>query len=131
MAKLKLGAIEDLKPVTLTIELPAALHRDLVAYAEVLARERAQGTIEPGKLIAPLLALEHLEFELREPLCDVYWHGPKIPHGQGCVEPDREPASFAAARHAHLSARGVRAMANSRKGCHIRADARRSCARAR
>ena len=57
MANLKLGAIEDLKPVRLTIELPAALHRDLVAYAEVLARETAQATIEPAKLIAPSLSL--------------------------------------------------------------------------
>ncbi len=56
MAKLKLGAIEDQKPVRLTVELPAALHRDLVAYAEVLARETARGSIEPGKLIAPMLA---------------------------------------------------------------------------
>ena len=39
MAKLKLGPIADDKPVKLTIELPALLHRDLVAYAEVLARE--------------------------------------------------------------------------------------------
>ena len=39
MAKLKLGAIEERKPVRLTIELPAPVHRDLVAYAEVLARE--------------------------------------------------------------------------------------------
>ena len=56
MAKLKLGAIEDLKPVRLTIELPAAVHRDLLAYAEALARQTAQGTIEPAKLIAPMLA---------------------------------------------------------------------------
>ena len=56
MAKLKLGAIEDLKPVGLTIELPAAVHRDLLAYAEALARQTAQGTIEPAKLIAPMLA---------------------------------------------------------------------------
>ena len=33
MAKLKLGAIPDDKPVKLTIELPAAVHRDLIAYA--------------------------------------------------------------------------------------------------
>ncbi len=32
MAKLKLGAIDDDKPVKLTVELPAAIHRDLVAY---------------------------------------------------------------------------------------------------
>jgi hypothetical protein len=56
MSKLKLGAIEDDKPVRLTIELPATLHRDLVAYAQALARETAQGAIEPAKLIAPMLA---------------------------------------------------------------------------
>jgi hypothetical protein len=56
MAKLKLGAIEDSKPIRLTIELPAAVHRDLLAYAEVLARETAQASIEPAKLIAPMLA---------------------------------------------------------------------------
>lgn len=56
MAKLKLGAIEDDKPVRLTIELPAALHRDLVAYAQALARETARETPEPAKLIAPMLA---------------------------------------------------------------------------
>ena len=54
MAKLKLGAIEDDKPVRLTIELPAALHRDLVAYAEALSRE-TQTAVDPAKLIAPML----------------------------------------------------------------------------
>ena len=44
MAKLKLGAIEDDKPVKMTIELPAALHRDLVAYAQALARETGAGS---------------------------------------------------------------------------------------
>ena len=56
MAKLKLGAIEDDKPVKMTIELPAALHRDLVAYAKALARETAREALEPAKLIAPMLA---------------------------------------------------------------------------
>lgn len=55
MAKLKLAAIEDDKPVKLTIELPAATHRDLVAYGQALARESGQGTIEPAKLIGPML----------------------------------------------------------------------------
>ena len=55
MAKLKLGAIEDDKPVRLTIELPAALHRDLVAYAEALSRETAHSAVDPAKLIAPML----------------------------------------------------------------------------
>src|SRR5450631_2581216 len=39
MAKLKLGAIADDKPVKLTVELPAAIHQDLLAYAKALARE--------------------------------------------------------------------------------------------
>ena len=56
MAKLKLGTILDDKPVRLTIDLPAALHRDLVAYAEALGRETGQAQIEPAKLIGPMLA---------------------------------------------------------------------------
>ena len=55
MTKLKLGAIPDDKPVKITLELPADVHRDLVAYAEALARETGQ-THEPAKLIAPMLA---------------------------------------------------------------------------
>jgi hypothetical protein len=56
MAKLKLGAIEDDKPVKLAIELPASLHRDLVAYARALSSETAQNAVDPAKLIAPMLA---------------------------------------------------------------------------
>jgi hypothetical protein len=56
MGKLKLGAIEDDKPVKLTLELPASVHQDLVAYAEILARETAQTIKDPAKLIAPMLA---------------------------------------------------------------------------
>jgi hypothetical protein len=56
MAKLKLGAIPDDKPVKLTIELPAAVHRDLIAYAAALDRETGQSVSEPAKLIAPMLA---------------------------------------------------------------------------
>ncbi|MFT8988700.1 MAG: DUF2274 domain-containing protein [Gluconobacter albidus] len=55
MTKLKLGAITDDKPIKMTIELPAALHRDLVAYAEVLARETDQPVSDPAKLIAPMV----------------------------------------------------------------------------
>lgn len=55
MAKLKLGALIDDKPVRVTVELPAAVHRDLLAYAEVLAAETGHVT-EPVKLIAPMLA---------------------------------------------------------------------------
>ena len=34
MSKLKLGSIEDDKPVRLTMKLPATVYRDLTAYAE-------------------------------------------------------------------------------------------------
>ncbi len=56
MAKLKLGKIPDDKPVRLTIELPAAIHSDLVAYANALGRETGQSAVEPAKLIGPMLA---------------------------------------------------------------------------
>ena len=56
MPKLKLGTILGYKPVRLTIQLSAAIHRDLVAYAEALGRETGQGNVEPAKLIGPMLA---------------------------------------------------------------------------
>ena len=56
MAQLKLGAITDDKPIKLTVELPAAIHRDLVAYADALGRETGQDTIDPAKLVAPMMA---------------------------------------------------------------------------
>ncbi|MGY0576176.1 DUF2274 domain-containing protein [Bradyrhizobium sp. RDM12] len=55
MPKLKLGAIEDDKPVKLTHELPASIHRDLVAYADILSKETGQSVGDPAKLIAPML----------------------------------------------------------------------------
>ena len=55
MAKLKLGVIADGRPVKLGVELPAAVHRDLIAYAEVLGRETGQPVGEPAKLIAPMV----------------------------------------------------------------------------
>jgi hypothetical protein len=55
MTKLKLSTLPDDKPVKLTVDLPAAIHRDLVAYAEVLGRETGQA-LEPAKLVAPMLA---------------------------------------------------------------------------
>lgn len=55
MTKLKLGAIADDKPIKVAVELPAPLHRDLVAYAEVLARETGQPVTDPAKLIAPMV----------------------------------------------------------------------------
>ena len=56
MTKLKLTDIAEDKPVRLTIELPAAVHRDLVAYAAILVGETGKSTIAPEKLIAPMIA---------------------------------------------------------------------------
>jgi hypothetical protein len=55
VATLKLGPLENDKPVKLSLELSATVHRDLVAYAELLARETGQAA-EPVKLIGPMLA---------------------------------------------------------------------------
>jgi len=55
MTKLKLSAIPDDRPVKLTVELPAAVHRDLVAYAEVFAQEHGQ-KVEPVRLVPSMLA---------------------------------------------------------------------------
>ncbi|MCR4267723.1 DUF2274 domain-containing protein [Nitratireductor sp. ZSWI3] len=55
MTKLKLGPIVEDKPVKVTLELPAPLHRDLTAYAEVLARETGQPVADPTRLIVPML----------------------------------------------------------------------------
>jgi hypothetical protein len=55
MSKLKLGPLEDDKPVKLAVELSAATHRDLLAYAETLGKETGQTIGEPEKLIAPMI----------------------------------------------------------------------------
>ncbi|MHB0790563.1 DUF2274 domain-containing protein [Bradyrhizobium sp. 5.13L] len=55
MPKLKIGAIPDEKPVKISLDLPASVHRDLVAYAETLSRETGHSA-DPAKLIAPMLA---------------------------------------------------------------------------
>lgn len=55
MTKLKLDPIKDDKPVKVTLELPAGLHRDLVAYAEILDRGHGQIAPEAVRLIVPML----------------------------------------------------------------------------
>ncbi|MBS7538445.1 MULTISPECIES: DUF2274 domain-containing protein [Xanthobacteraceae] len=54
MTKLKLGPIADDKPVKVTVDLPASLHRDLVEYGRLLA-ESGHSPIEPARLIVPML----------------------------------------------------------------------------
>ena len=56
MTKLRLSAIVDDKPVKLTVELSASVHRDLLAYADALSRETGQTGVEPAKLVSPMLA---------------------------------------------------------------------------
>jgi len=71
MTKLKLGPLPDDKPVKVTVELPAPLHRDLVAYAEVLARETGHpdphsedgGAISAGQVHDARLDDEAAEFD--------------------------------------------------------------------
>lgn len=55
MSKLKLSTVADDTPVKLTVELPAAVHRDLVAYGEALGKDGGK-SIEPVKLVAPMLS---------------------------------------------------------------------------
>lgn len=55
MTKLKLSAIPDDKPVKVTLELPAALHRDLVLYAELLSSETGHLIADPVRLVIPML----------------------------------------------------------------------------
>ncbi len=55
MTKLKLSAIADDRPVKVTVELPADVHRDLIDYARVLGNQTDQ-ELEPPRLIAPMLA---------------------------------------------------------------------------
>ena len=55
MSKLKLGPLEDYKPVEVSVELSATLHRDLIAYAETLGKETGQTIGEPARLIAPMI----------------------------------------------------------------------------
>lgn len=56
MSKLKLGPLEDDTPVKLSLDLPAAVHRDLIDYAKAMAAETGSKAPEPAKLIAPMLA---------------------------------------------------------------------------
>ena len=56
MAKLKLGPIESDKPVKLILELPAPIHRDLLAYAEIHSHHTGNRALEPAKLIPVMLA---------------------------------------------------------------------------
>lgn len=55
MTRLRLDAIFDDKPIKVTVELPAALHRDLSSYAEALSHQSGQKIDDPLRLIVPML----------------------------------------------------------------------------
>jgi hypothetical protein len=56
MTGLKLNTVEDDTPVKLTIELPAQVHRDLVAYGKAMGAAPGGKVVEPARLVAPMLA---------------------------------------------------------------------------
>jgi len=55
MTRLKLADLADEKPVRLTVEVSARLHRELLAYATVLNGGDAKGAPAPERLIPPMI----------------------------------------------------------------------------
>jgi len=56
MTRLRLGPISQDKPIRLSVELPASVHRDLVAYANALGAESGTTALAADRLVAPMLA---------------------------------------------------------------------------
>lgn len=55
MTRLKLADLADEKPVRLTVEVSARLHRELLAYATALNGGDAKGAPPPERLIPPMI----------------------------------------------------------------------------
>lgn len=55
MTRLKLADIADKKPVRLTVELPARLHRDLLAYAIAVNGGNREGAPPIERIVPPML----------------------------------------------------------------------------
>jgi hypothetical protein len=55
MTRLKLADLADEKPVRLTVEFSARLHRELVAYATALNGGEPKGAPTPERLVAPMI----------------------------------------------------------------------------
>lgn len=56
MTRLTLSDLTDEKPVRLTIEIPARLHRELLAYAVALNNGEERDAPAAERLIAPMIA---------------------------------------------------------------------------
>jgi len=55
VTRLKLADLADEKPVRLTVEVSARLHRELLAYATALNGGDAKGAPPPERLIPPMI----------------------------------------------------------------------------
>ena len=55
MNKLKLRPLEDEAPIKMTIEVPPATHRNLMAYAQAHAAQTGGKAAEPVRLVVPML----------------------------------------------------------------------------
>ena len=55
MSKLRLGLVETDKPVRVSIKVPAAVYRNLLAYADALAAATKQDPLKPDKIIPAMI----------------------------------------------------------------------------
>jgi hypothetical protein len=55
MTRLKLSDLADEKPVRLTVEVSARLHREMLAYGAALNGGDAKGAPPPERLIPPMI----------------------------------------------------------------------------